>query len=251
MWGTPHESNPDSLLGRFIPTHVGNTSAVWQGLRPYPVHPHACGEHVGTSSMVMRPVGSSPRMWGTLLRFAHLDRLPRFIPTHVGNTSAPRALWGWESVHPHACGEHRSLRDPYTNKPGSSPRMWGTRAAPIHELHKARFIPTHVGNTRPNPAPYGGHAVHPHACGEHVTEAFLSPAASGSSPRMWGTRVVSDQDGSHGRFIPTHVGNTLPTRPVSRSESVHPHACGEHKKRKRNACGEDGSSPRMWGTRSG
>ena len=187
MWGTPHESNPDSLLGRFIPTHVGNTSAVWQGLRPYPVHPHACGEHVGTSSMVMRPVGSSPRMWGTLLRFAHLDRLPRFIPTHVGNTSAPRALWGWESVHPHACGEHRSLRDPYTNKPGSSPRMWGTRHGSLSVSSGQRFIPTHVGNTSITFFTASMKSVHPHACGEHYQRAGRPGDSAGSSPRMWGT----------------------------------------------------------------
>ena len=54
------------VLGRFIPTHVGNTFANGRTVRNGAVHPHACGEHLASRSF----------------------RYPvqRFIPTHVGNT---------------------------------------------------------------------------------------------------------------------------------------------------------------------
>ena len=248
MWGTRALYGRVCAPIRFIPTHVGNTwePRQWSCVRS--VHPHACGEHsLGSrTSTVCR--GSSPRMWGTRLLLVLCGGGSRFIPMHVGNTGPCVTPTRINPVHPHACGEHAPLRYMSCIRPGSSPRMWGTRRPEGSCGRQGRFIPTHVGNTRPNPAPYGGHAVHPHACGEHVTEAFLSPAASGSSPRMWGTRVVSDQDGSHGRFIPTHVGNTSITFFTASMKSVHPHACGEHYQRAGRPGDSAGSSPRMWGT---
>ena len=50
------------------------------------VHPHACGEHIGSSSPRTRAFGSSPRMWGTLYKAELASLRMRFIPTHVGNT---------------------------------------------------------------------------------------------------------------------------------------------------------------------
>ncbi len=86
MWGTPGRRPRRPILGRFIPTHVGNTSS--QRTRPgrRSVHPHACGEHIRSEKGSAVRVGSSPRMWGT----RRAGRAPRpgdrFIPTHVGNT---------------------------------------------------------------------------------------------------------------------------------------------------------------------
>jgi len=75
-------------------------------LSELPVHPHACGEHYHFIGFTAGPVGSSPRLWGTLWwRFEGI-KLRRFIPTPVGNTPGqiPEVLPG--AVHPHACGEH-------------------------------------------------------------------------------------------------------------------------------------------------
>ena len=86
VWGT---LKPQELLGnvdRFIPTCVGNTAL---GSRPgvcRPVHPHVCGEHGKYTSVRLRLIGSSPRVWGTLCLTSHTDKVVRFIPTCVGNT---------------------------------------------------------------------------------------------------------------------------------------------------------------------
>ncbi len=54
---------------------------------------------------------------------------------------------------------------------------------------------------------------HPHACGEHIPVLPAGWVNSGSSPRMWGTRSARKCRPSVLRFIPTHVGNTLPPSP--------------------------------------
>ena len=177
-----------------------------------------------------KPIGSSPRVWGTFI-FANSPRVR-------------------ESVHPHACGEHAVQIIPAAWRSGSSPRVWGTS--------------TH------NPACSLACAVHPHACGEHSITSFsisrmkwfiptrvgnilgmfeALAAENGSSPRVWGTLQQATKPGM--------------------SAAVHPHACGEHCLR-RDRCELSlrfiptrvgnmtrrwlamerrlGSSPRVWGT---
>ena len=71
---------------------------------------------------------------------------------------------------------------------------------------------------------------------------------SGSSPRVWGTRVFYFLPSRVLRFIPTRVGNTrLPPMTVLQ-HTVHPHACGEHTRTSQNRAVQRGSSPRVWGT---
>ena len=67
MWGT--RPRPFSAIDtpRFIPTHVGNTVKFPDGLCETTVHPHACGEHCLCQERPAGDIGSSPRMWGTLL----------------------------------------------------------------------------------------------------------------------------------------------------------------------------------------
>ena len=167
-WGTRGGSGQVALFNRFIPTHVGNTRLGIATPLGQPVRPHARGEHTVLMSKANSGNGSSPRTWGTLMR------LPQ--PAHQC------------AVHPHARGEHS--RHPVERGPvgGSSPRTWGTRSKGLSPSFAARFIPTHVGNTR------------------------RSRPACGHAPR----------------FIPTHVGNTCLRAARAASRAVHPHARGEH-----------------------
>ena len=50
------------------------------------------------------------------------------------------------------------------------------------------------------------------------------------------------------RFIPTRVGNTACNISASTSNTVHPHACGEHGINEEEMRDIRGSSPRVWGT---
>jgi len=70
----------------------------------------------------------------------------------------------------------------------------------------------------------------------------------GSSPREWGTRSVETCGIPSIRFIPTRVGNTLVCLDSGTGAPVHPHASGEHIKRRCAPLWYAGSSPREWGT---
>ncbi len=268
MWGTLPRLEDGNGNQRFIPTHVGNT--VHSGIlrRSWPVHPHACGEHVYLDVGRKITDGSSPRMWGTRRSFDGRPRKLRFIPTHVGNTKEGENLLDIIPVHPHACGEHspgivplqtsvgsspRMWGTPspffdYFPNNGSSPRMWGTRERRRHSAARYRFIPTHVGNTTLCQLPNLHRPVHPHACGEHMDAKKSIVTKDGSSPRMWGTPPQDFAISLSRRFIPTHVGNTHKLSIINSHRGVHPHACGEHSHGPRRFRGESGSSPRMWGT---
>ena len=127
MWGTLCAFHDFTSHVRVIPTHVGNTA-----LRPElswcaAGHPHACGEHVTSSTRSASPYGSSPRMWGT-----------------PPPESIRRSLY---RGHPHACGEHPMVFSTAMPIMGSSPRMWGTPAIHNAVRRNTGVIPTHVGNT--------------------------------------------------------------------------------------------------------
>ena len=129
-WGTLLKNMQVSNKTRFIPTHVGNTILQRILGRQVAVHPHARGEHCGPAGRRWTHVGSSPRTWGTHLEREMNKHPSRFIPTHVGNTSACRTILSPRTVHPHARGEHIAKVSSIIQKVGSSPRTWGTRTYP-------------------------------------------------------------------------------------------------------------------------
>ncbi len=248
MWGTPFPSKPGGSPVRFTPTHVGNTFTPSSRTNSDSVHPHACGEHVFPPFMLMVAIGSPPRMWGTRRQYLSPIWVARFTPTHVGNTESAMRLRSVGAVHPHACGEHLRWTMLRYRTLGSPPRMWGTPVRTLGCTTTARFTPTHVGNTIRVAADSAASTVHPHACGEHWGDAVAAVPEGGSPPRMWGTPSRRPAVDRHVRFTPTHVGNTARHLFVSRAVTVHPHACGEHKRCAVATLSERGSPPRMWGT---
>jgi len=50
------------------------------------------------------------------------------------------------SVHPHVHGERATIEIDYATIGGSSPRTWGTHPDRNGPGHRARFIPTYMGN---------------------------------------------------------------------------------------------------------
>ncbi len=204
---------------RFIPTHVGNTLGRLVRRGEDPVHPHARGEHVALH--------------------VRLTASLRFIPTHVGNTELQHDPPHRSPVHPHARGEHACPGLIHDGSDGSSPRTWGTPRRHTRKRPGRGFLPTHVGNTRSRRSGSFSCTVHPHARGEHRTPRRLGRLSDGSSPRTWGTLDPERPPRAVHRFIPTHVGNTPHAPAPGRSDSVHPHARGEHAQRQ--APGQDGT----------
>ena len=129
--------------------------------------------------------------------------------------------------------------------------MWGTPLFRLKNFCIYRFIPTHVGNSPHRCRGLGLGPVHPHACGELCICHELKRQGCGSSPRMWGTQSDLRGRGGSGRFIPTHVGNSLIASDLDAGDTVHPHACGELLGNGIRIVISLGSSPRMWGTPEG
>jgi len=192
------------------------------------VHPHVCGEHELITDKRGVNRGSSPRVWGTCIRDLRDPQDDRFIPTCVGNIYVIGIGRGELSVHPHVCGEHVVNVFVILSDFGSSPRVWGT-CIPINKNRDVlRFIPTCVGNISAERRRVHAYSVHPHVCGEHGRCQPEMVAATGSSPRVWGTLDQLQTNLDKSRFIPTCVGNILTRPSMMLCLSVHPHVCGEH-----------------------
>ncbi len=155
------------------------------------VHPHRRGEHVVFAACFSLILGSSPQAWGT----------PQDRPLGAE----------WPTVHPHRRGEHPNCVVVSGIVSGSSPQAWGTLPDRIPIFPATRFIPTGVGNTTGHGGFCGTRSVHPHRRGEHRGRSGTLPFATGSSPQAWGTHIGHAESDVIARFIPTGVGNTLPS----------------------------------------
>ena len=151
-------------------------------------------------------------------------------------------------VHPHGCGERDDLAGGGVDLDGSSPRVWGTHIGHVDDSRDLRFIPTGVGNARKHPEQPGQNPVHPHGCGERGAFRIDPRAVDGSSPRVWGTRLIHQIRIAQVRFIPTGVGNAKESAVVRKIIAVHPHGCGERAVDVNGQLIVYGSSPRVWGT---
>ena len=125
--GTPRGEFIGAHVQRFIPARAGNTAFPRSRSQNPAVHPRACGEHGSGGDGAFLPIGSSPRVRGTLVSADELTAAVRFIPARAGNTfqAPPRAPE--YTVHPRACGEHPAHAVFVFEYGGSSPRVRGTR----------------------------------------------------------------------------------------------------------------------------
>ena len=219
-----------SLIGqRFIPACAGNTILTTPLDTRVMVHPRVCGEHPAANRLGCEGTGSSPRARGTQAWNGPNRSAARFIPACAGNT--PRAPPPSQSsaVHPRVCGEHPGVSVPGSATTGSSPRARGTLGSTMSHGRRYRF--------------------HPRGRGEHALYPRFVDAPNGSSPRARGTLRITKLCIWLLRFIPARAGNTDRTSGCCIDLTVHPRACGEHLQLKIGSSDEDGSSPRVRGTR--
>ncbi len=104
-WGTPENENKRPIMGRFIPTGVGNSVIGCGDKGLWTVHPHGRGELPVGNYELGEQSGSSPRAWGTPLSPSALTSSFRFIPTGVGNSFCGPQGGQSLAVHPHGRGE--------------------------------------------------------------------------------------------------------------------------------------------------
>ncbi len=192
--------------------------------------------------------GSSPRVRGTLHRFAAGVVILRFIPACAGNAPSQAAKCSSTTVHPRVCGE-RSLRYwPMIVSIGSSPRVRGTQWRLLPTLPNSRFIPACAGNAQRSSRRCSAGSVHPRVCGERVMASTIMCAGFGSSPRVRGTLAGLRAHPVVSRFIPACAGNARGWQHRRGQPSVHPRVCGERFVGVPLNASILGSSPRVRGT---
>ena len=154
-------------------------------------------------------------------------------------------------AHPHVCGEHVVRSDFSVSYKGSSPRMRGTQVRISVACRRRGLIPTYAGNTSSTSRRSCVARAHPHVCGEHEPSTEANWLYSGSSPRMRGTLCLLVVACVFAGLIPTYAGNTIKTPQRAFYGWAHPHVCGEHLGVGVPVNPQQGSSPRMRGTRAG
>ena len=112
------------------------------------------------------------------------------------------------------------------------------------------IIPAHAGNTKGILCIDWEGGDHPRACGEHLASMVLELMTWGDHPRACGEhiRLIRVRINTAG-IIPAHAGNTFHWSPRSALARDHPRACGEHRPVNDEVVSDEGSSPRMRGTR--
>ena len=167
--GTQGRSRPRTPAGGIIPACAGNTAMI--AISPPEIwdHPRVCGEHPALFCAMFCTLGSSPRVRGTRDDAVVVLGHDGIIPACAGNTSAYRLVSSATWDHPRVCGEH--LHDQWIaeKKPGSSPRVRGTRRVRILIGLRTGIIPACAGNTRGHSCRFLYMWDHPRVCGEHST----------------------------------------------------------------------------------
>ena len=92
-------------------------------------------------------------------------------------------------------------------------------------------------------------AAHPRGCGEHFAGPPKRSCSDGSSPRLRGTRMPILIAAFCRRLIPAAAGNTGLRCSQTCTRPAHPRGCGEHEPEWVEGDRDDGSSPRLRGTR--
>ena len=110
---------------RIIPTRMGTSSY----LRRLPAecrdHPHAYGDKFHGNTLVTKPLGSSPRVWGQVIGDLDTSAILGIIPTRMGTRLKNPDTGSPAKDHPHAYGDKLVYDDSLSYNEGSSPRVWG------------------------------------------------------------------------------------------------------------------------------
>ena len=215
------DGSPPRVWGKLSGVSATNSTAT--------VHPHACGENIGTPTSSFCHCGSPPRVWG---------KPPPGRVTPPSSGGSPPRVWGKRrgdvggldhnnGSPPRVWGKLRPYMNSSTVMRGSPPRVWGKHWRPSRRWPPRRFTPTRVGKT--------------------TRPSVRAVSTSGSPPRVWGKHPRNGHRQAARRFTPTRVGKTCAVTDTTRTVPVHPHACGENYDTHTMWGYLPGSPPRVWG----
>ena len=146
VWGTGRPPAPYPIETWIIPASVGNGSLARPVRCPTTDHPRECGERIRQCDHLDWLLGSSPRVWGTVLERALRFAGDGIIPASVGNGRTRCRSTTSTTDHPRECGERDDKAVELLGVLGSSPRVWGTGPRTGGIRRRWRIIPASVGN---------------------------------------------------------------------------------------------------------
>ena len=194
-------------------------------------------------------MGSSPRVRGTPTAVALYSAESGIIPACAGNTRSFSSNLFMLLDHPRVCGEHAEWDSSRAYEPGSSPRVRGTPLKMRPSALVQGIIPACAGNTGMSRPDRLLPEDHPRVCGEHARLLLRCAYIWGSSPRVRGTPCSGEIARTLGGIIPACAGNTRLSSKFPAPVRDHPRVCGEHEMLGRYTSIDEGSSPRVRGTR--
>ncbi len=213
-------------MSRIIPARAGQTACV-QGIPGIPPdHPRACGANSDNSSTTTSRSGSSPRVRGKRDRAGNRPAIRRIIPARAGQTRPPARRPRRRPDHPRACGANAVSFQSTARCSGSSPRVRGKLVSSARTAFHDRIIPARAGQTVHTVTPLSKTPDHPRACGANAVVRVDVRVSIGSSPRVRGKPVTSDDFTVFERIIPARAGQTSWHGQHTRVHSDHPRACG-------------------------
>jgi len=205
--GTRMGRRPEAGAGRFSPAGAGNADHTLRYITTSPVQPRGCGERFLVDVVGARPVGSAPRVRGTLPKLPRIARAGRFSPAGAGNADYKVRHDLPQSVQPRGCGERTPHATDEERYHGSAPRVRGTLKKETAKRALARFSPAGAGNAAAPGRAAAERAVQPRGCGERVFGLSYAPYDAGSAPRVRGTRTREPPSTTRRRFSPAGAGN--------------------------------------------
>ena len=167
MRGSPSRLYGLPAVDGIIPAHAGLTIRLVGRLCGRWDHPRACGAHVRPILSLNSRWGSSPRMRGSQVVVPLDGAGCGIIPAHAGLTAVCCFLLFSCRDHPRACGAHPVSPFRCAPRPGSSPRMRGSRNVTYNRAITNGIIPAHAGLTHTATTASSNARDHPRACGAH------------------------------------------------------------------------------------
>ncbi len=150
--------------------------------------------------------GSSPRVWGQVIKQRAIREFQRIIPTRMGTSVNQVSAYDSNEDHPHAYGDKSKKSGRAEGFTGSSPRVWGQDLLLCVILCFRGIIPTRMGTRAGALRLLTVSQDHPHAYGDKLTAKAKRLLKKGSSPRVWGQEILYVLKPVTARIIPTRMG---------------------------------------------
>ncbi len=148
VWGQAFCRYSVTVSVRIIPTRMGTSLSLFHGHNTFRDHPHAYGDKGEKVMFNNGAKGSSPRVWGQVIKHTYIKTESRIIPTRMGTSAYLSRGKHCHKDHPHAYGDKFLTKNGYLSDEGSSPRVWGQVLSVESKILFQRIIPTRMGTSK-------------------------------------------------------------------------------------------------------